>query len=211
MHRAAPVVADASGEDPYGYPLVPHGGAEEAPVRRCHGRQECCTTKWCDDQVKRRDPYTRCADEARVYGSRVYKPFRLMFQASAYAPAVERCEGRQGRKGHKGTWQQWSCGRSLRSPSPLRSEALLVGIADRFLRLAPLARTSGRCAPSACPALRLREECPPLPTLQLSTGGRRSGKREAVVDRLALRARLLHGGRPGDRVAARPIRNGSSS
>lgn len=35
-------------------------------------------------------------------------------------------------KGHKESWHHWSFRLSLRSTSPLRSEAVVVGIADGF-------------------------------------------------------------------------------
>ena len=161
--RAAPDVADATCEDPYGCPLVPRGSAEDASVRRCSGRQKGCSPKSPQIQRKRHDPYTRCADGEGVYGSRVYGPFPLIFQASANAPAVEWRNGGKRGKGHKGTWQQRSCGPS----ASLRSLAALRDAVGRHSRqvppLASLAGPSVAALPPAMPSAALEWRTPRLP------------------------------------------------
>ena len=85
-----------------------------------------------------------------MYGSRVYRSFPLIFQASAKAPAVEQRDERQEGKGHKGTWQQRSCGpsASLRSLAALRDA---VGRHSR--RVPPLASLAGPSVAALPPAM----------------------------------------------------------
>lgn len=131
--------------------------------------------------------------------SKGYGPFRLMFRASANAPAAELRVGEGARKRvgegarKKGIRKPGNtCPADPRSARPLRCapEDVLVGIADGFLRSLRSLRSPDPPVAALPPAYAqrsaarpLRMECPPPAPPQLSTGGRRGRECNRAVDR----------------------------
>lgn len=114
--------------------LVPRGSSDGQGYGPTTGLEkgvhpECALTR---RNARTRTPAARKRGGVRVQGVRVVSPDIRAHRSSADASdAMQRA---RTKKGHKGTWQHVSCGPGLRPASALRSEDVLVGMADGFHR-----------------------------------------------------------------------------
>lgn len=150
-----------SGADPYPRLARASRGRITMGVRPYHGRRNGSTARRCDDQAKQPDPYPRYAEKGQGYGSRGYGPFPLMFQASANAPAVAQRGRRQGsEKGIREPDNTCPADPRFARPLRLRSEDVLVGMADGFHRSLRSPVRRSLALPPAMPSAALERGSP---------------------------------------------------